>query len=996
LNRISRKDRYPLPLIYDTLRNIGKAKWFTKLDVIAAFHKIRMREGDEWKTAFRTRYGLFEWMVTPFGLANAPSTFQKYINWALRDFLDEFCSAYVDDVLIYTDGTLEEHREHVRKVLGKLDSAGLQLDIEKCEFEVTRTKYLGFIIIAGEGISMDPAKIEAIVSWESPSSVKGVQSFIGFANFYRKFIRGFSEIAKPITDLVRKDVPFKWTREAELAFVAMKKLFTTGPLLVQFDPDRETIVETDASGWAVGGGLFQIGDDGLKRPCAFFSKKMNSAECNYEIYDKEMLAIIRCLREWDTDLRSVRSFEICTDHKNLEYFMTAKRLTERQVRWSLDLSKYNFTLSYIKGAANIVADAMSRRTQDIPQNDSDARVADRTYQLLPNSSLVNLTGRGKEVSVKTFRVRIQTSRVTTRGEAAAEAAEAVEALEAAETPAEEATTLTMEEAAVEGTAAEEVAALAPLNSTLPTVGEREPLAELWVSALAQDDSYGEILRALRANARKFPQELKLQVSIGECSLQGDDVYWRGRKWVPDSEALRTGITQHMHDSIMSGHPGREVLCAIMGRSYFWPGMLADVRRFVRNCDLCHSSKAWRERKQGYLKPLPVPERIWSQISVDFVVELPESDGYTNIMVIVDRLGKGAIFEPMAKITAIDVCEAFIRRFYSQHGVPDAIVSDRGSQFVSQLWKLVCKMLGTKRKLSTAWHPQTDGSTERMNSTLESFLRTYCNYLQDDWKPLLPMGELAINNRDAASTGVSPFFLTHGYNFEMLQLEDPLLQYADDTNSPVQKAHNIVRKLHEATEWAQTSMAVAQQVQEEQANRKRQAAISYKVGDKVWLDLRNIRTDRKSKKLDAKHAKFTVTKVIGSHSFELNIKNVHPVFHSDLLRPASDDPFPSQRTNDSQPIPTVLGATAEEDEYDIEEIQSHRTKKIGRRKVNQLLVKWRGYARASWELDWQVDECAALDAYEAKLGYSLAGDASWNQPARRGRKGGKKVHWARLP
>ncbi|KAF4310822.1 hypothetical protein GTA08_BOTSDO13628 [Botryosphaeria dothidea] len=162
LNRITRKDRYPLPLIQETLNRISKARWFTKLDVTAAFHRIRIAEGSEWLTAFRTRFGLFEWLVTPFGLANAPSTFQRYINWTLKDFLDDFVSAYVDDILIFTDGSRRAHREKVNKVLEKLDAAGLQLDLKKCEFEVQSTKYLGYIIEAGKGIRMDPEKTKAI------------------------------------------------------------------------------------------------------------------------------------------------------------------------------------------------------------------------------------------------------------------------------------------------------------------------------------------------------------------------------------------------------------------------------------------------------------------------------------------------------------------------------------------------------------------------------------------------------------------------------------------------------------------------------------------------------------------------------------------------------------------------------------------------------------------------------------------------------------------
>lgn len=382
LNKITRKDRYPLPLIYETLRNIGRAKWYTKLDVIAAFHKIRIADGDEWKTAFRTRYGLFEWLVTPFGLANAPSTFQKYINWALKDYLDAFCSAYIDDILIYTDGTRVQHQDHVRKVLQRLREAGLQIDIDKCEFEVKTTKYLGFIIEAEKGVRMDPQKVKAILDWEAPRSVKGVQGFLGFANFYRRFIKGFSEVILPLLVLVRKDSEFRWTNEANKAFERLKKTFTSAPILVLFDHERETFLEVDASKWCIGGTLYQIDDEGVARPCAFFSKKNNPAECNYEIYDKEMLAIVRCLEEWDAELRSVEKFEIRSDHKNLEYFMTVRKLSERQMRWSLILSKYNFTISYLPGKQNNRADALSRREQDTPEDEEDERLQHRMVRLV--------------------------------------------------------------------------------------------------------------------------------------------------------------------------------------------------------------------------------------------------------------------------------------------------------------------------------------------------------------------------------------------------------------------------------------------------------------------------------------------------------------------------------------------------------------------------------------------------------------------------------------
>ena len=211
-------------------------------------------------------------------------------------------------------------------------------------------------------------------------------------------------------------------------------------------------------------------------------------------------------------------------------------------------------------------------------------------------------------------------------------------------------------------------------------------------------------------------------------------------------------------------------------------------------------KAWRERRRGFLKPLPIPDRLWREISVDFITDLPESEKCTNLMVITDRLGKGIILEPMRTIEAKDVARVFLRIFYRQHGLPTAIVSDRGSQFTSILWKRICYLLGIVRRLSTAYHPETDGATERMNQTVETYLRTYINGKQDNWVDLIPMAELAINNRDAHSTGVSPFFLAHGYHVEPLQLEETPRDVREP-RGPIQLADAIVRQLQEAREWA---------------------------------------------------------------------------------------------------------------------------------------------------------------------------------------------------
>ena len=661
LNRITRKDRYPLPLIQETFNRISKARWFTKLDVIAAFHKIRVVEGDEWLTAFRTRFGLFEWMVTPFGLANAPSTFQRYINWVLKDYLDDFVSAYVDDILIFTEGTQTEHRQQVQLVLGKLLSAGLQVDIGKCDFEVQTTKYLGYIIEAGQGIRMDPLKVSAITEWKAPTTAKGVMSFLGFANFYRRFIKRFSNLVAPLHKLTRKDTKFEWTEEANAAFEKLKKAFVTAPILAQFDPDRETVVETDSSGYCVWLVLSQYDDDGFLRPVAYFSKRNLPAECNYEIYDKELLAIVKCLREWDAELRSVRDFRIVTDHKNLEYFTTARKLTERQIRWWQELSRFPFCIEYRSGKRNVLADALTRREQDLPIAADDDRLQQRVAQMLRKEKDGIRTNKGHPAS-----------------------------LDRAEVPTLQVAQTALTQAANHQQARQESMNDNPhLNDnpgandalSLRTLCDDGEIEQLWQDALRHDTDFKLLVQAVKEGRRTFPTGLSspVKVSISDCVIdENGSLLFRGRRWVPNSEPLRTKLIQAIHDSTLTAHPGRTGTVQLVGRHFFWPNFVTDIRRFCRNCDVCGRTKVWRDRKQGMLRPLPVPCQQWREISIDFIGPLPRSGNCEMLMVITDRLSKGVILKAYENVGAEYIAKLFLKCFYRRYSLPAAIVSNRRS------------------------------------------------------------------------------------------------------------------------------------------------------------------------------------------------------------------------------------------------------------------------------------------------------------------------------
>uniref|UniRef100_A0A3P9HPM7 Gypsy retrotransposon integrase-like protein 1 n=1 Tax=Oryzias latipes TaxID=8090 RepID=A0A3P9HPM7_ORYLA len=361
LNQITVKNKYSLPLINAALDSVQEARVFSKLDLRNAYHLVRMREGDEWKTAFTTPLSHFEYLVMPFGLTNAPAIFQNLVNDVLRDFLNRFVFVYLDDILIYSRNQ-EQHVYHVRQVLSRLLENQLYVKAEKCEFHVPIISFLGFIIDSGN-IRPDPAKITAVTSWEPPKSRKQLQRFLGFANFYRHFIRNYRSIATPLTQLTSINVPFIWTPEAHSAFNKLKNLFTTAPILIQPDPCRQFIVEVDASDSGVGAVLSQREiTTGKLKPCAFFSCKLSSAERNYDVGNRELLAIKLALEEWRHWLEGAEQpFIVWTDHRNLAYLRAAKRLNSRQARWCLFFDRFNFTITYRPGSRNTKADALSRK-----------------------------------------------------------------------------------------------------------------------------------------------------------------------------------------------------------------------------------------------------------------------------------------------------------------------------------------------------------------------------------------------------------------------------------------------------------------------------------------------------------------------------------------------------------------------------------------------------------------------------------------------------------
>ena len=335
LNDVTVKNRYPLPLLSSTFEPLANATVFSKLDLRNAYHLVRIREGDEWKTAFNTHLGHFEYLVMPFGLTNAPAVFQSLVNDILRDMINKVAVVFLDDILVFSK-SIEEHIIHVRAVLQRLLENKLFVKAEKCVFHTSSVEFLGHIIQRGS-VCADPRKVAAVVDWEKPTDRTQLRRFLGFANFYRKFIRNFSQIAAPLNALTSPTVPFVWSTEVDDAFTALKTLFSTAPVLAMPDVSRQFVLEVDASETGIGAILSQRSpEDDQIHPCAFFSRKLMPAERNYDVGNRELLAIHDALKEWRHWLEGAcQPFVVLSDHKNLIYIQSAKRLSPRQSRWAL-------------------------------------------------------------------------------------------------------------------------------------------------------------------------------------------------------------------------------------------------------------------------------------------------------------------------------------------------------------------------------------------------------------------------------------------------------------------------------------------------------------------------------------------------------------------------------------------------------------------------------------------------------------------------------------
>ncbi|KAL0173822.1 hypothetical protein M9458_029790, partial [Cirrhinus mrigala] len=559
-------------------------------------------------------------------------------------------------------------------------------------FHQPSVHFLGYIIDR-HGVCMDEGKVDAVISWPAPKSIKELQRFLGFAIFFRRFIKGYSQITSSLTNLLKgHPKALIWTSEASTAFQTLKQAFTQAPLLTHPDPDLPFVVDVAAR----------------LHPCAYFSRKLSPAETNYDIGNRELLAIKLALEEWRHWLEgAAHSFHVFMDHKNLQYLRDAKLLCPHQARWALFFTRFHFSISYRPGSKNVRADALSRLSEPEEMSETPSNI-------IPAHLIVS-----------------------------------------------------------------------PIEWTSPpAVTTPEPRA------------------------------------LPGCPP--------GHQFIPQTQ--RVDLIHSTHVSLGTGHPGANNTLSLL-----------DVRRYVRGCKECAMSKSSRHLPTGKFHPLPIPNRPWSHLGVDFMTDLPSSDGNTCILVIVDCFSKFCRLLPLKGLpTAMETSKCLFNHVFRYYGIPEDIVSDRGPQFISRVWKSFFKLLGVTVSLSSGYHAQTNGQTERKIQEVGRFLRTFCHGHQNSWNQFLGWAEYAQNSLWQPSTGLTPFQCVLGF-------QPPLFPWNGEP-SDVPAVDHWFWESERVWDTAHHHLQRAVRRTNLVTDRRRIPGPTFTPGQKVWLSTRDIRLRLPSKKL----------------------------------------------------------------------------------------------------------------------------------------------------
>ena len=766
LNQRTVKDAYAIPRIDDTLHLLAGAKYFSTLDLKSGYWQVELKEADKAKTAFQVgSLGFYECNRMPFGLCNAPATFQRLMERCMGELNLRDCLIYLDDIIIFSS-TFEEHLERLQAVFERLQQHNLKLKPSKCVLFRRQVTYLGHVV-SEEGIHTDPSKIEAVKSWPIPKTTKDVRRFLGFTGYYRRFIQGFAAIVRPLNDLLighatnpkarkkstQKGIPFKWGTEQQQSFDSIIDKLTNPPVLAYADYSLPFIVHTDASFDGLGAVLYQHQAD-KDRVIAYASRSLKPSERNYPAHKLEFLALKWAVSEKFHDYLYGSTFEVITDNNPLTYVLTTAKLDATGQRWVASLCDYNFVIKYRCGKKNADADGLSRRQEDPSQN----IIFPETLKALSHS-----------MSIRVEKCPLMESLVVSDSPSQnlSDAHEVPDHL----LQAHGLTYKDWRKAQLDDSSLRCIIPLIQEGSGVPAKRSLDPAVDTrylkeWNKMFM---SNGVLHRRVTFNDQDF-------IQLVLPPLFRDEVF------------------HALHDDL--GHQGRDRTLSLIKQRFFWPGMDTFIKEKVRMCGRCI------RRKTGAVKSaemVPITSSAPMEVvCLDYLSLEKSKGGFEDILVITDHFSRYAQAIPTRNQTAKTTARALFDNFIVHYGFPARIHSDQGQNFESKLIQELCRIARVEKSRTTPYHPMGNGQVERFNQTLLQMLGTLEDYQKSDWKAHVPTLVHAYNATFHDSTGYSPHYLMFGRH-PRLAIDAFLGLPTESLSSPTQTEY--VRKLKERLTFA---------------------------------------------------------------------------------------------------------------------------------------------------------------------------------------------------
>lgn len=847
LNSVTKPISFPLPQLTDIFDAMTEAKpqLFSLLDLRSGYHQIPMDPLTKEKSSFIIHSGQYQYLKMPFGLMNAPSTFQALMARVFQNMHFKSVLCYLDDILIYSKN-FDEHLIHLQEVFQRLKDACLKLNPEKCRFGLSQILYLGHVL-SPKGMEVDKSKIDVIDTYPRPTTQKEIRAFLGLAGYYRKFIQGFSIIANPLNRLLRKDMEFIWDDVCEAAFLKLKKALNSAPVLIYPDLQKPFILNCDACTVGIGYVISQEDSTGREHPICYGGRSLSPAERNYSITELECLALVSAVRQFNGFLAN-SSFTVYTDHLSLKYLQSLKtNTTGRLLRWSIALQGYNFQVAYKSGKANVNADVLSRR----PYPPTLDETPDHDEQILASLAVpIDLN------------VIMDTDLVSPPDDDA-----------------------TLQDIANQQRQCPDIAPLIQYleHGDLPANDKEARRIVLESSEYALDN--GLLYHYYQPRSK----------GVSRCYIN--------QLVVPTS--LRQRIINGFHDD--SSHPGFHRCYLSIRRKYFWRHMYADVQRHIASCQNCQQCKYPVNLAKAPLRPLE-PKEIFGRWSMD-ILKLPRStEGFNYILLCVENLTRWPEAIPLKDQSAQTIAQALFREVFSRYGPPKTLLSDRGPNFMSSIVTELSKLLGVKRLHTSAYRPQSNGATERVNRSILQCLRIHCKS-QEQWADFIPAILYSFRAMTSQHLGHSPFYLMFGRDMVFpVDLQMALPEEELTTN-------DYVKRLTQTLESARQT-AIDNTLDLQARNKKHYdvgtKTPTYKPGDRVWLFNPVVPRGQKPKLYRRFEGPYYITCRVAEHTFKLrnaatNKELRHPA-HADRLKPYVDrrdfvaptvDPATSAVAPDSQ-------------------------------------------------------------------------------------------------